>query len=93
MTWSREGSTVEQLRGLAQAVTAEPLSVFVGTLAAPPTIVLSIGSGSGLDAGQILKPLLGEFGGKGGGNSRLAQGAVPSSEALAALAERLQGML
>ena len=93
VSWSGEGVTVERMRGLAQAVTAEPLSVFVGTLAAPPTVVLSIGSGSGLDAGAILKPLLGEFGGKGGGNSRLAQGTVPSSEALAALAGRLQGML
>jgi alanyl-tRNA synthetase len=93
VVWSGQGSTVERMRALAQAVTAEPLSVFVGTLPAPPTIVLSIGSGSGLDAGAILKPLLGEFGGKGGGNSRLAQGTVPSSEALAALAGRLQNML
>ena len=93
VAWSGDGSTVERMRGLAQAVTAEPLAVFVGTISTPPSIVLTIGSGSGLDAGAILKPLLEEFGGKGGGNSRLAQGTVPSPEALTALAGRLQGML
>jgi len=93
VTWAAGAASVERMRGLAQAVTAEPLSAFVGTRAAPPTIVLSIGSGSGLDAGAILKPLLEEFGGKGGGNSRLAQGTVPTAEALDALAGRLRALL
>jgi len=92
VSWSSDSASVERVRALAQEVTAEPLSVFVGTIASPPTIILSIGSGAGLDANGILKPLLGEFGGRGGGNSRLAQGTVPSTEALAELAGRLRAI-
>jgi alanyl-tRNA synthetase len=92
VSWSSDSASVERVRTLAQEVTAEPLSVFVGTIGSPPTIILSIGSGSGLDAGGILKPLLGEFGGRGGGNSRLAQGTVPTTEALAELAGRLRAI-
>ena len=90
--WSSDSASVERVRALAQEVTSEPLSVFVGTIASPPTVILAIGAGSGLDAGGILKPLLGEFGGRGGGNSRLAQGTVPSTEALAELADRLRAL-
>jgi alanyl-tRNA synthetase len=92
VSWSSDAASVERVRALAQEVTSEPLSVFVGTIGSPPTIILSIGSGSGLDAGGILKPLLGEFGGRGGGNSRLAQGTVPSADALAELAGRLRAL-
>jgi alanyl-tRNA synthetase len=92
VSWSSDSASVERVRTLAQEVTAEPLSVFVGTIESPPTIILSIGSGSGLDAGGILKPLLGEFGGRGGGNSRLAQGTVPNTEALAELVGRLRAI-
>jgi alanyl-tRNA synthetase len=89
VTWSVEGTPIDRLRSLAQAVTSEPLTMFVGTLAAPPSIVLAIGSGSGLDADQVLKPLLAEFGGRGGGNSRIAQGAAPTAEALSRLVAKL----
>jgi len=92
VSWSSDSASVERVRTLAQEVTGEPLSVFVGTIGSPPTVILSIGSGAGLDANGILKPLLGEFGGRGGGNSRLAQGTVPSTEALAELAGRLRAI-
>ena len=92
VSWSSDSASVERVRTLAQEVTSEPLSVFVGTIGSPPTVILAIGAGSGLDAGGILKPLLGEFGGRGGGNSRLAQGTVPSTEALAELASRLRAL-
>ena len=37
---------------------------------------------SGVDAGKVLKPLLEKVGGRGGGSARLAQGSVPSTDAL-----------
>jgi alanyl-tRNA synthetase len=80
------GSTgsVEELRSLAQAVLALGDVLFVGTLAAPPTIlVASSDTGpAATDAGAALKKVLAEHGGRGGGNARIAQGTVPTLEAL-----------
>ncbi|MDB4909206.1 MAG: Threonyl/alanyl tRNA synthetase, partial [Gemmatimonadetes bacterium] len=80
------GSTgsIEELRSLAQAVLALGDVLFVGSLAAPPTIVVA-SSDSGpaaVDAGAALKKVLAEHGGRGGGNARIAQGTVPTLEAL-----------
>ncbi|HWA16115.1 MAG TPA: DHHA1 domain-containing protein [Gemmatimonadales bacterium] len=76
------GTSVDALRGLAQAVCAQPKALFVGTLTAPPTIVVASSADSGLDANQLLKQRLNDAGGRGGGNVRLAQGTVPSAEAM-----------
>jgi len=35
-----------------------------------------------VDAGGLLKEILGRVGGRGGGSARLAQGSVPSADAL-----------
>jgi alanyl-tRNA synthetase len=76
--------SIEELRSLAQAVIALGDVLFVGTLATPPTIlVASSGSGpAATDAGAALKKVLADHGGRGGGNARIAQGTVPSLEAL-----------
>ena len=83
--------SVEDLRSLAAATTALGDILFIGTLATPPTIVIA-SSDSGphaLDAGTALKKLLGEHGGRGGGNARIAQGTVPSASALDAIVQAL----
>jgi alanyl-tRNA synthetase len=80
-------SAIEELRALAQVVVALGDALFIGTLPSPPTIVVA-SSDSGpnsLDAGAALKKLLAEHGGRGGGNARIAQGTVPSTEALDAV--------
>jgi len=81
----RESGTVDELRSLAQAVVAIGHAQFIGTLASPPTIVLATSGGPAtLDAGAALKAVLSQHGGRGGGNSRIAQGTVPSLDALEA---------
>jgi alanyl-tRNA synthetase len=72
-----EAGSVDSLRGLAQAVAALPRALFLGAAAAPPAILLATSSDSGMDAGGLLKPLLQELGGRGGGSPRLAQGTLP----------------
>jgi alanyl-tRNA synthetase len=62
--------------------------LFVGTLATPPTIVVA-SSVDGLDANALLKKLLAEHGGRGGGNARIAQGTVPTTDALDAVVASL----
>ncbi len=73
-------ATVEALRGLANAVTTRPGTVFVGTIVTPPTLLLATSADSGLDAGAILKPILAALGGRGGGQARQAQGTVPGPQ-------------
>ena len=69
--------TPERLRGLARAVSAFPLAVFVGVTSEPPTILLATSADSGVDAGATLRAELERIGGRGGGNARLAQGSAP----------------
>ena len=83
-----EGSP-ETLRNLANSACSRPKAVFVAAIQSPPSVLLACSADSGLDANAILKPLLADAGGRGGGNARMAQGSLPSSEALDALVARL----
>jgi alanyl-tRNA synthetase len=69
---------IERLRGLAQAVTARPGTVFVGVAASPPGLLVAASEDSGLDAAAMLKAALAPVGGRGGGTARLAQGTAPA---------------
>jgi alanyl-tRNA synthetase len=60
-------------------VTALPRAVFVGAIGDPPTVLLATSEDSGIDAGAALKQALGEVGGRGGGNQRVAQGSAPAA--------------
>jgi alanyl-tRNA synthetase len=79
----RDSGTVDELRSLGQAVVAIGHAQFIGTLASPPTIVIATSGGpAAIDAGAALKAVLPSLGGRGGGNARIAQGTVPSLDAL-----------
>ena len=83
--------TLEDLRSLANAAIALGDVLFIGALDTPPTIlVASSGTGPGaVDAAAVLKPLLAQQGGRGGGNARIAQGTVATSDALDAIVAAL----
>jgi alanyl-tRNA synthetase len=83
------GAIDGELRGLAQCYAAGAKAVFLAVLHQPPAVLLAASSDSGLDAGNVLKDALLACGGRGGGNAGLAQGSVPSAEALAKLVEEL----
>jgi alanyl-tRNA synthetase len=74
---------------VAQNFTAQGKAVFVAALADPPSVLLATSADSGVDAGQIVKAAVTAAGGRGGGNSRMAQGSVPTVQALAAALERI----
>jgi len=71
--------SLEELRALAQSFTAQPAAVFLAALNDPPSILLATSADSGIDAGQTLKAVLAEAGGRGGGAARMAQGSVPDA--------------
>ena len=83
------GDTLESCRGLAQAITALAKTVFIASLPSPPTLLLGSSPESGVDAGRLLKSVLTELGGRGGGTARLAQGTVPAVTAIETALARL----
>jgi alanyl-tRNA synthetase len=85
--------TPESLLSLAQAITALSGAVLMATLASSNTVLLATAADTGLDAGTILKPILQELGGRGGGSARLAQGTVPGGPAVEEALARLASMV
>ena len=72
----------DELRALAQGFTGTGRGVFIGACDNPPSLVYAVSAASGIHAGNRLKEALAAQGGRGGGNAQLAQGSVPSVEAL-----------
>jgi len=85
-----KGAIDEELRLFAQGFTARPDAVFVALIEEPPTVLLAASKGGAANAGEILKPLLAAAGGRGGGSPQMAQGGVPSREALDSVAAALE---
>ena len=76
------GTALETVRGVALALAALPRAVFVATSDSPPAILVAASEDSGVNAGEMLRGALTPRGGRGGGSARLAQGTVPTVEAL-----------
>ena len=86
-------SLSEELRAEAQTYTSSGPAVFLGFTENPPSILLAASKDSGMHAGDFLKRALAEAGGRGGGNAALAQGSLPSKEALQQLVRTLATQL
>jgi alanyl-tRNA synthetase len=76
------GPIDEATRNKAQSFTANEQAVFLAVCDNPPSILLAASPDSGLHAGTLVKEVLAEASGRGGGNATLAQGSVPDAEAL-----------
>jgi alanyl-tRNA synthetase len=64
------------LKALAQAIATRPRhAVVLCTMSRPVSIVAASSDGGTMDAAALLKALIAQFGGKGGGRPELAQGA------------------
>jgi alanyl-tRNA synthetase len=89
----RESGSLDDLRGLAQAYATLPKAVLLGAVDEAATILLAASDDSGVDAGRVLKSVLAAAGGRGGGSPRMAQGSVPSIEAVGKVIDQLKGEL
>jgi len=79
----------DDLRAEAQSFTGGQKAVFLAAGEEPPAILFATSSDSGIGAGERLKPVLASVGGRGGGNSVLAQGSVLSKSALEIVVQTL----
>jgi len=81
---------LEDCRGLAQSFVSQPKAVFLAIIEDPPSLLLATSADSGLDAGKLVKTVVTEAGGRGGGNPSMAQGSLPSREILERVVQKLQ---
>ena len=77
-----KGPAGDDLRSLAQSFTSQPKSVFVAVTLDPPAVLVAASADSGVHAGNLVKAAVTELGGRGGGSAAMAQGSMPSQEAL-----------
>jgi alanyl-tRNA synthetase len=85
----RDAASMDDVRTLAQAAFALPKVVVIGALSNPPSVLVASSEDSGVDAGRTIKERLAAVGGRGGGSPRIAQGSVPSAEALESVVSSL----
>jgi alanyl-tRNA synthetase len=77
-----DGTSMDELRSLAQAVIALPRALLVGAVAEPPSLLFASSEDAGVDAGKSLREAVTRLGGRGGGSPRVAQGTVPDANRL-----------
>lgn len=87
----RAPSLSDELRAEAQSFTAGGKAVFVAVGEAPPALLLACSPDSGRHAGELLKAAVSKAGGRGGGSAGIAQGSLPSREALQQALDSLAG--
>ena len=88
----RVDTLAEESRAEAQSFTSSGPAIFLAVAENPPSILLAASKNSGIHAGDLLKRALAEAGGRGGGNAALAQGSLPSKEALEQLARAVTAL-
>jgi alanyl-tRNA synthetase len=88
---SRETGAVKDSETLAQAIVSQGHALVVVTSASPLGVMFAVSDDVDIDAGMALKAAVSVVGGRGGGSRRLAQGSVPTAEALQAVRRALGG--
>jgi alanyl-tRNA synthetase len=88
-TQRSQRGNLEDLRAVAQNFTAQSQAIFLAILEEPPSVLLAASEDAGIDAGKLVKAAVTAAGGRGGGNARIAQGSVPGTAQLDAVAAQL----
>ena len=84
-----QGAIDDALRTRAQAFVAQGRAVFLAVSKNPSSVLLAASADSGINAGDRVKSAVNSAGGRGGGNQALAQGSLPATADLDAIASSL----
>lgn len=88
--WLVELSTIDDAaRGRCQAFIKMPKAVAVVVAAEPAGVLVACSPDSGINAGAVVKAVLSQAGGRGGGSATLAQGGLPRPDVLDDLKAKL----
>jgi alanyl-tRNA synthetase len=90
---ARVAAIDDEVRQEAQGFTGNPGAIYIAVCENPPSVLLAASGDSGVHAGNALKPLLADAGGRGGGSVTTAQGSVPDVASLTTIVERLRTLL
>ena len=88
----REGALDDEARGLAQSFSGQARAAFLAVSKNPASVMLAASADSGINAGAILKSALAAAGGRGGGSATMAQGSVPTDDALGVVVAALRDL-
>ncbi len=72
----------DDIRATAQGFTAGGKAVFIAASEEQAAVLVAASADSGVHAGNLVKAAVSARGGRGGGNPQLAQGSLPSRDAL-----------
>ena len=87
---ARVAAIDDDVRQEALGFTSYPGNSYLAVCHDPPSVLFAVAADSSIHAGNELKPLLAEYGGKGGGSKTVAQGSVPGVDSLDMLVEALR---
>jgi len=79
--------TLNDLKALANQITARGGVALLGLRGEKAQLVFASPAGSPVNSGALLKDVVGQFGGKGGGQAAMAQGGLPDGSKLDAALE------
>jgi alanyl-tRNA synthetase len=79
----------ESSRLAATAFAENPKAICVIAADEPPSVLIACSADSGVNVGAVLKQILAEKGGRGGGSATLAQAKLPDNSAIAAVQDVL----
>ena len=85
----RHAPIAEEARAFASAFTSGGKAMLLWVCDDPPSFMLAASKDAGLNAGAMVKEVLAEVGGRGGGSPVSAQGSAPSREALTQVEARI----
>jgi alanyl-tRNA synthetase len=83
----------EEIRNEANGFVSRPKAAYLALSRTPPSVLFALSPDAGLNAGEVLKSLLAQAGGRGGGTPQMAQGSVPGESALDLLAAGLRARI
>jgi len=89
----RDTLDLAEARLLASAIAAEGGIALLGLRGEKAQVLLARPAGHTLDCGRVLREALSAVGGRGGGQSQMAQGGVPDPSQLEALLDGLEARI
>ena len=85
----RRAAITEETRAFSNAFISGGKAMLLWLCDEPPSFLLAASKDSGLNAGAVVKQVVAEVGGRGGGSPQSAQGSAPTREALAEVEARI----
>ena len=89
----KRGELNDDARAEAQAFAAGAKAVYIAWQESPASVLVACSTDAGTHAGNVLKQIINEAGGRGGGSASLAQGSMPAGSNMQKILDALESKL